>query len=144
MHKSMSFVAIGTAACLAIPILVAGCSQPTETIPVSGLVTLDGEPILWGAVLFLPETEGAIASKASLRDGRFAFHSPGGLKTGQYLCVLDEDPVETDEPEAVAAETLKSLPAHLPERYRRQSDLRITVSRSSFDFILELTSANEE
>ncbi len=144
MRETMSLVFFGVALCLAIPVLVVGCSNPKEAIPVVGTVTLDGKPVSWGAILFLPETDGAIASKASLRDGKFAFRAPGGLRRGEYLCVLDEDVVETDEPKPEEPDPTKTLPAHLPERYRQKSDLKITVSRSSTEFKLDLTSANEK
>lgn len=57
---------------LLCPLVLVGCgpSRP-ETVPVSGHVTLNGQPVEGATVMFSPEAEGRPATGTTDADGRF-------------------------------------------------------------------------
>jgi hypothetical protein len=70
-------------ACLA---LLVGCSSATG-VPVTGKVTLDGEPVENAAVMFMPSGPGQPATGATDKAGNFALHIGGQtdlIPPGQY------------------------------------------------------------
>jgi hypothetical protein len=71
--------------CLAVVVLLAGCSATDNRQQVTGAVTVDGEPLELGAISFMPE-EGlaATSSGATVRDGRFELPPNQGLRPGRY------------------------------------------------------------
>ena len=73
---------------LAVAILAAGCgpSRPT-TMPVEGVVTLDGEPVEGASVMFAPEDGGRPALGVTDKGGKFALKTfePGdGALPGKH------------------------------------------------------------
>lgn len=68
-------------------VLVAGCGQPGA---VSGLVTLDGEPLTTGVITFTPSASGPSAYGAIGPDGRYELRTGGaaGLAAGEYVVTV--------------------------------------------------------
>lgn len=132
------------AACLLtiLPVL-AGCgeSEPEETqslSPVSGAVTLDGEPLTYASVQFHPQAGGdAQATYFGTTDmeGKYELASPRGrpgAEPGVYTVTISKFaqadgsplPADADAPEFAALGV-----EHMPPKYNdpAQSELRATI-----------------
>lgn len=111
-------------------LIVAGCG--VSLVPVSGKVTLNGEPVANLQVLFEPQdsSRGAAGMGFTKADGSFELHYPGsqkGAPAGDYIVRIT--PTETDDPEAPTVE--------IPARYNTQSELKATVEAGkTYDFPL--------
>ena len=97
---------------LVLPIILLplclGCGDGRETrVPVSGMVTVDGEPLKYGSITFMPVKTPGAASRpggGSLEDGRFSVSSytaNDGLLKGKYevmvnACLLYTSPSPRD------------------------------------------------
>ncbi len=113
-------------------ILVIGCGSAARTVPVSGVVTLDGKPLANAHVAFQPE---AAKGSANPGMGSFAMTGPDGSYT---LHTAD-----TDQPGAVVGTHRVEInlkveaddrpnvgrppPKNLPAKYNRQSELQFKV-----------------
>jgi hypothetical protein len=69
--------------------LSAGCGG-SKTLPVSGVVTLDGKPLAGAGVLFQPIANGRPASGTTDEDGRFALKTENlsGTMPGSYRVAI--------------------------------------------------------
>jgi hypothetical protein len=77
--------------------LAVGCGGPDTPVPVSGKVTLDGQPVAGAAIQFVPDGNGARrpASAGTESDGsyRITTHNPGdGALPGEYKVVITWEP----------------------------------------------------
>lgn len=149
--------------------LTTGCdSTPRlETVPVSGVVTLDGEPVEGATVTFRPVNpeQGIAASGKTDKDGVYKLTAVGagadvkvtpgsGTVPGQYQVtvtknVVPDRPEDYEEwasqssaqgdPAAVAAQQITYV---VPRKYNRPqtSGLQVTVKDGENDIPLELTS----
>ena len=84
---SLGYLRLGLGA-LAI---TAGCgeSDPLGRRPVSGTVTLDGQPLADGTVSFQPTGEGTTSSGAVIAAGKYAIARDRGLPQGKYRVVIN-------------------------------------------------------
>lgn len=111
-------------------LVVAGCG--VSLVPVSGKVTLNGEPAAKLQVLFEPKdpSRGAAGMGFTKADGSYEIHYPGsqiGAPTGDYIVRIT--PSESDDPEAPVVD--------IPARYNTQSELNVTVEAGkTYDFQL--------
>jgi hypothetical protein len=109
---------------------VTGCG--VSLVPVSGTVTLNGEPAANLQVTFEPldSSLGAAGMGFTKADGKYELHYPGsqkGAPAGDYVVRIT--PMETDDPEAPTVE--------IPARYNTQSELKVTVEAGkTYDFPL--------
>src|SRR5438552_3939424 len=105
-------------------LLAAGCGG--QQASVAGTVTLDGQPLTTGAVVFHPVGEGPLAYGQIDSAGKYALQSGGqsGLQPGEYLVTVSA----TTMPSTVGTQ---EQPGKLltPERYgdKARTDLRFTV-----------------
>jgi hypothetical protein len=117
--------------CLCLIALTFGCGpKPAETIPVSGLVTLDGQPLSGANVIFVPqgETKGNGGLGTTNADGRFEARLNDnrsdkgqlGLFAGSYK-VLVSKMVNPDGTPFVASEDVAPIDSNakelLPEKF---------------------------
>ena len=80
---------------------LAGCGGGGNTLPVSGVVTLDGEPLAGASVTFYPESEvegvvGGVAETGS--DGKFVVtgaKGESGLAPGKYKVTVSKGVLKT-------------------------------------------------
>ena len=76
---------------LALLVVLSGCGRE-KTVPVSGTVTLDGEPIGPGTIIFTPTTEGALSAMGSFgTDGRYqlsTFDPNDGAVLGSHRVII--------------------------------------------------------
>ena len=135
---------------LACALLVAtGCEQPGK---VSGLVTLDGEPLTTGVITFNPEGGGPTSYGAIGVDGRYELQTGGekGLKAGQYVVTIAANAAAPaaalERPEADGpAPGPQVLPLLTPAKYNDvgQSPLRATIKGGEQTLEFHLTSDGE-
>jgi len=84
------------AACTAAALLLAGCGGPgaVKTVPVTGTVTLDGNPVEGATVSFAPQaTEGRTAVGVTDSQGKFKLNTAGagaGAMPGKYNVAISK------------------------------------------------------
>ncbi|MES2788039.1 MAG: carboxypeptidase-like regulatory domain-containing protein [Planctomycetota bacterium] len=89
-------------------VFVCGCGgkDPYERHAISGIVSLDGEPLATGNITFFPEASGAVATGGTIQDGEFTIPKDQGLPTGKYkvsiTATTTKGPVPTDPNELMA------------------------------------------
>ncbi len=127
--------------CGILPLAIfVGCgSSGPELAPVSGRVTLDGDPVSSALVLFQPEASGSPSYGATDRDGRYEL----GYKRGQQGALIGWHSVRIEADNVISGPNGESMkrPKLVPSRYKTQSELRREVvagKHNTFDF--ELTS----
>ncbi len=119
--------------CLLLIVLVGGCGKSGEQVaPVSGRVTLDGQPLGTADILFQPGDMKPPSSGRTDKDGRYTLGYkrgvPGAL-VGQHLVRIA---VNTD---------ITHGPQTVPPRYNTQSELKREVELGKQNVIdFELTS----
>lgn len=91
--------------------LLAGCTA-SDTAPVEGIVTFDGQPVGGATVTFKHEVDGALSVGTTKADGAFALSSPGsqdqiGAKVGRHQVMISA--VEIVQPESTVDPSLGSL-----------------------------------
>lgn len=98
-----------------------GCSSHPAVAPVSGKVTLDGEPLRFGSVMFQAVSGGQPATGTIQQDGTFSlstFSSDDGAIVGQHrvrvVCYSSQDP-SRPEASGPAGDSLGQL--LIPEKY---------------------------
>jgi hypothetical protein len=135
-----------------------GCGpKPPETIPVTGLVTLDGQPCPSAGVTFIPQgdtqgrggmgqTDGAGRFTVHLDDGKSA-HGPAGLLAGNYKVLIsklvnpDGTPFQGSPDVAPIDSNARET---LPEKYSHyeQTTLSANIQPPSQDLKFELQSSS--
>jgi hypothetical protein len=127
---------------------VAGCQRGPRIVPVSGTITLDGQPVKDAAVMFMLNPGNRIATGITDAAGRYSLstHPTGnGAFEGNHTVTVslyrDESSPGTNTPEgAVSGSSLVKIVWLVPEKYSQPaaSGLTATVSRgqSSYDFQL--------
>ena len=127
---------------LAIP----GCEQPAR---VTGLVTLDGEPLTTGVITFNPAAGGPTAYGAIGTDGRYDLRvgAAEGLASGDYVVTVAANAsapaAPPEQPEAGSPDAGPPvLPLVTPEKYADldRTPLRATVKGGEQTLEFHLTS----
>ena len=128
------------AAALALQLGGCGSGRP-DTVPVSGTVLYQGQPVVHASVMFIPEGSRAAAAKTD-EQGRFSLltFAPGdGGVLGEHTVVIGKyRQAPGGDPDSPYPETV----AVLPEKYGSPltSPLRATVTAEGpNDFRFELT-----
>ena len=125
-----------------------GCSAPVEdNLPreaISGMVTLDGQPLPKGTIQFRPASQEATAAGAMIDDGRFTIPRGQGLVPGKYKVQIDsrEDagtPLAQGELPGAPDVSKKKPAALIPARYNTKTELTAEVkSGGPNDFPFDL------
>jgi len=118
-----------------VMVLMAGCSgRRSDLADVSGLVTLDGEPLPMATVVFQPDSAGPASYGLTDQQGRYtAMYDVGisgavvGMHTVKISTFQEKDP-DAEPPIAAAPEIL-------PARYNKTSELRAEVTDSGVNEI---------
>ncbi|MCD4726719.1 MAG: hypothetical protein K8R46_03595 [Pirellulales bacterium] len=111
----------------AIAVLAAGCGRENqlETIKVTGRVTLDGQPLGSGTVVFMPQkgpgAKGTIGSDGSFRMGTYA-EGDGAVAGRHQVAVIALDPKAM----AAAKGPDAYVPSLIPERYNSSATSGLT------------------
>lgn len=133
-----------------VVIAIAGCERGPRVVPVSGTITLDGQPVKDAAVMFMLKPGGRIATGITDAAGRYTLstHPTGnGAFEGNHTVTVslyrDESSPGTNTPEgAVSGSSLVKIVWLVPEKYSQpaHSNLTATVSRNQATYDFELTS----
>src|SRR4051812_15786133 len=77
---------------LVLALMTTGCgSLGSSGYSVSGRVDWKGRPLEQGEIVFIPETAGALAVGASIREGRYELPNPPGLAPGRYRVKINSE-----------------------------------------------------
>jgi hypothetical protein len=123
---------------------IAGCSRQdypgAKRYPLSGKVTIDGQPLDWGSISFIPPSGEQRVSGDLIKDGAYSVPEEKGANSGKYKVeirwnrktgrkVRDND----------SGEMYDERKEGLPPRYHANSELSAEVSarQSTFDFDLK-------
>jgi hypothetical protein len=125
--------------------LAVGCG-PADSLdrqPMSGTVTVDGQPLTSGAILFEPATEqSGTAVGATIRRGTFVITReqgavPGTYRVRVYASSGNQAPATAGQTERTPRPMIERLPA----RYNTQSRLRAEVlARRRNKYVFDLVS----
>ena len=113
-------------------VVLAGCesSDGRNRQAISGLITLDGEPLSDGAILFEPATtESGTAVGATIRRGRFAISREEGPVPGAYrVRIYGSAGVQVAPGKGQTDRTRRPMVERLPEVYNTRTELRANVT----------------
>ena len=127
---------------LSVLVMTVGCGGQSvvETVPIAGVVTLDGEPLAEALVTFHPEN-GRPASGITDEEGRYELQYKDGiagtlpgLNKVSITTAIEADRDSSDPDRRVGR------PERLPKKYHRQTSLEVEVSigqQDPIDFDLE-------
>ena len=133
---------------LLAPLLLAGCGDGLNRVPIQGTLTSMGAPVDNASLSFIPE-EGTVGEGAIGRtdaEGKFTVissrQSDSGIPPGKYRVrvsrLIDGQtgaPLPPDEPEADHPHAMESIPSPYSSM---RSPLEATISDAGGDVILEI------
>lgn len=119
---------------------ISGCGS-RETVPVSGVVRLNGQPVADAGIVFHPEV-GPLASGVTDSSGRYSLStgSADGARPGEYRVTIEKVIITgVREDETIAPEGIKTQYI-VPQRYadRKTTDQKASVGGSGGTFDFEL------
>jgi hypothetical protein len=126
-----------------VAIIGCGSTDGLNRQAISGSVTLDGQPISKGAILFEPATqESGTAVGAIIRQGAFAISRREGPVPGLYLVrVYSGSNIQAPPTKGQTDHTPRPMVESFPPRYNTRTELRVRViDRSANRFPFNLTS----
>jgi len=120
-----------------VGLFLAGCNAGPKTYPVTGTVTLDGQPLKEADILFAPLDPALGPDAGQIRDGKFGFQAKAGPKRVQ---IRASRPILTKT--AMGETTIWKN--YVPSRYNSQTILQAEVTpQGDNDFTFALhTGAN--
>lgn len=122
-----------------VPCVLAGCGGRDANLPklepVSGTVTLDGQPLSGAVVQFVPvgTTRGSGASAVTGTDGTYSLKSPegdAGVPAGEYRVVISKEAMpDGSDPPAGVPPADSGAQETLPPKYSdyERSEIKKTV-----------------
>lgn len=152
MFRNMKHVFVLSSAVLAVATLIGCGSGRPEVVPVSGTVTLDGDPVVGAAVTFALQGEGRPATAVTDALGKFTlttFGGDSGAAPGKYAVtvVKMKNGSQSGDPEnegLMGAEVIEPSQDlyEVPQRYSdpQTSDLKVEVKAGMEPVTLALTS----
>ena len=137
--------------CVAMVSTLVGCGKSTGRLAVSGEVTLDGQAIESGSILFQPKGEGPKVG-ARIKEGKYRFDTSDGPLTGEYKVEIyadAKDPFPMDDPEAFAEQMEKDPEAlqptnAVPAYYNSRSTLTADPNPQKLTFNFNLKKENND
>jgi|SRR5688572_2092608 len=140
---------------VAASLLLTGCDSGLKLVPVTGTVTIDGKPLAYKSLMFLPEpgTPGHGGGANTQSDGTYALIAsvPGGVKDqagappGRYRVIVFDPTIPiTQELEVQQAEG-EALPAIGPDFGPRKTEIPAIYTRSeTTPLVLEVSDTGGE
>jgi hypothetical protein len=143
IHAPLTTV-IATAAS-ALLLLTAGCGGSGDELPrqpVSGKVTLDGQPLKAGMIQFEPAAgDVATAGGAAVVDGSFSIARAEGLVPGKYKVRITSAGAATAlPPGAMPGDAPPPPKEKIPAKYNAKTELSADVTKGANDFDFKLGS----
>jgi hypothetical protein len=136
---------LGPAGMILFLMVAGGCgsSDGLDRQAISGIVTLDGEPLSDGAIHLEPETnQSSTAVGAAIRRGAFAIARDQGPIPGSYrVRIYASSGVQPPPAKGQTEHTRRPMVERLPDIYNVRTELRADVTaRGSNRFPFELLS----
>lgn len=110
----------------------AGCSRETALVPVTGIVTWKGRPVMPGAVFFEPEAGSSRASSLLQTDGSFVlrtYPAGNGALPGSYTVYIQLG--VGAEPELARYTAVETSPLKVSVPEQGPQDFRFELSEES-------------
>jgi hypothetical protein len=125
---------------VAVSPLIAGCAKGSSS-SVHGKVTLDGEPVAAGDIVFLPTQSSARKAAAAIEQGTYALAASDRLSPGSYRVEIrwpktTGRKIASADPGMQTEETREAIPA----KYNSDSTLKVDVGSGDVEQDFALTS----
>lgn len=131
---------------ISVLLVPCGCNSSStsphkeNTFPVSGTVTLDGEPLADGEIHFLSPQMGTL-DIVKIAAGKFQGEAKAGDRRVEIRAYKDEERKPTEGEPTMPGADEASRVNYLPARYNSQSELKAPVTEAGpNEFTFELTS----
>lgn len=119
-------------------LLLAGCSSKPTDGSIKGTVTLDGQPLATGQILFVSIDQNAQPAQAEITAGQFEALVPPGEKRVEIRAPKVTGKKKMyDTPDSPTVDTVVEL---LPAKYNVNSELKLTVDGSEQEQKFDLQS----
>lgn len=119
----------------------AGCSRSDGRLQVSGTVSLDGNPLPNGSVMFFPTEPGMTPNGATISNGRFALGGAAGIQPGAYRVEIRS---YTQSTELASNGEFMEMPTEtniIPPEYNEKTTLTVVIQPNDVnDLKFELSS----
>lgn len=110
---------------LLLAVMMAGCSSKPAGSTIKGTVTLDGQPLVSGRILFVAVDQGSPSAEAAITAGQFeALVPPGDKRVEIRAPKVTGKKKMYDTPDSPTVDTVVEL---LPAKYNVNSELIMTV-----------------
>ncbi len=136
---------LGNLTSILIFALLAGCGGGPKPLPVSGVVTLDGQPVADAGVMFCPTENGPMATGTTDANGKFQLKTTNsrGAMPGQYRVAISKK--EESGPKSKSGmidPRLIKVKWIIPQKYSNpeSSGLKAEVSPGQIAFTFTLVS----
>ncbi len=127
----------------AVMLEVVGCSGSGDSLPreaVSGVVTLDGQPLADGSILFAPQSaatagETPTSGGAQIKEGNFSIDQEKGLVPGTYGVSIyaagkrGGDQGKAAQPGAGGNKGTDVAKELIPKRYNSNTELKVEIKK---------------
>ena len=116
-------------------VFIAGCNKEPVRSTVSGTVTLKGNPLPAGTVLFFSKELDSTSRSTIREDGTYAF--PTAIQVGDYLVCIGDPP--SPQPGGMGA-AAKPVRVNVPDKYKSYdtSGLKFTIQPGPNEYRIEL------
>ena len=122
-------------------LLAVGCESSSDRAALEGIVTLDGEPLPDGQIVFLPQADATGPSAGStIENGNYSVPADMGLFAGNFRVEITAERKTGRKIVGFLGEEVDQVENYLPARYNDQSELVAQVEagrKNTFDFELE-------
>ena len=134
---------IVTLGCTLVAVVATGCGRRDYTgerrFPLSGKITVDGQPLEHGLICFYPKGNGQV-SGGPITKGAYSIPEEKGANAGPYKVEIHwTKPTGKRVRDPYGEEIMDEYKEGLPDKYHKNSELTADVSakRTKFDFELK-------
>lgn len=133
------YVCLGGLVCFILAIVATGCSRGPAMAKISGEVTVDGQPLKDGRILFTPEDGLGQTGGSTITDGKFQVEVPPAKMKVQINAsqVIGKQAAYEGVPNSPMMDIVKEI---IPKRYNDQTELREEVKPGAQSVKYELRS----
>jgi hypothetical protein len=120
-----------------------GCGPPSDRLPVTGSVSLDGVPLDSGSIRFSSTGEKMVAAGSMIRDGEYSIPAAKGLPPGTYRLEItspDNDAPPVVYRDASGGPGIPTQPERIPPEYNINSQKTVEVTGEGdnhFEFTIQ-------
>src|SRR5688572_15059983 len=104
-----------------------GCTG-NSAVPLRGTVTLDGQPVTGGSIVFMPQMAGGPKAAAAIENGAYSIPAAQGVKPGKYRVEVSwHKPTGRKIPSADPGMTADETREAIPAKYNSNSTLLVDL-----------------